>query len=157
MDEARPVLICPFCGSKELIIENDIVTIERIRNKTYKDVEAYRTEAFRDVEMERIQLEKEKANKVMMLVAKESAQSFRKSKTAKFIIGCFVIDILFALLALSQGSILSGLIGILQVILLTYAWLVGNGAIKQRIQGLPTLLLVLAIGLSMAFLACVDL
>ena len=32
-------MVCPYCGSKELILESDEVTIERIRNATYKDIE----------------------------------------------------------------------------------------------------------------------
>lgn len=34
VDAQREVLICPFCGSKELITDNDAVAVEKIRQKT---------------------------------------------------------------------------------------------------------------------------
>ena len=37
--EDSPVLFCQFCGSKELIRESDDVTIQRIKSKTFKEVE----------------------------------------------------------------------------------------------------------------------
>lgn len=39
VDEDRPILMCPFCGSKEIILEGDKVTIQRIKSKAYRDVE----------------------------------------------------------------------------------------------------------------------
>ena len=38
VDRDSNVLSCPFCGSKELIAESDKVQVERIRNKTVKDL-----------------------------------------------------------------------------------------------------------------------
>lgn len=34
VDRDKQVMVCPYCGSHELIIENDAVTIERIKGKT---------------------------------------------------------------------------------------------------------------------------
>ena len=37
IDSQREVLICPFCGSEELITDSDAVAFERIRqNMTFK-------------------------------------------------------------------------------------------------------------------------
>ena len=34
IDSQREVLICPFCGSEELITDSDAVAVEKIRQKT---------------------------------------------------------------------------------------------------------------------------
>lgn len=34
IDPQREVLICPFCGSEELITDSDAVAVEKIRQKT---------------------------------------------------------------------------------------------------------------------------
>ena len=34
IDTQREVLICPFCGSEELITDSDAVAVEKIRQKT---------------------------------------------------------------------------------------------------------------------------
>lgn len=57
VDTERTVLSCPYCGSKELIIENDEVTIERIRSAAYKEVELGKQQAYREVELGKKEIE----------------------------------------------------------------------------------------------------
>ena len=30
-------LVCPYCGSKELVLDSDAVAVEKIRNETYRE------------------------------------------------------------------------------------------------------------------------
>lgn len=46
--EDRKVMMCPYCGSQELIVENDSVAIERIKQQTHKEIELARQEMERD-------------------------------------------------------------------------------------------------------------
>jgi hypothetical protein len=39
VEEGHQVLICPFCGAKEMLFENDDVIIEKVKNQTVKEVE----------------------------------------------------------------------------------------------------------------------
>lgn len=39
VNEGQEILFCPYCGSKELVLESDEVKIERIKAKAYTDVE----------------------------------------------------------------------------------------------------------------------
>ena len=38
MDGERTILMCPYCGSKKLIVENDEVKIARIKASTHKAI-----------------------------------------------------------------------------------------------------------------------
>lgn len=57
VDEDRPILMCPFCGSKEIILEGDKVTIQRIKSKAYRDVELGKQQTFKEVELGKKELE----------------------------------------------------------------------------------------------------
>lgn len=53
VDSDKQVAMCPYCGSKKLIIESDDVKIEKIRSE--KDITIERQRG--DVEIEKIKLE----------------------------------------------------------------------------------------------------
>lgn len=57
VDEDRPILMCPFCGSQEIVLEGDKVTIQRIKSKAYKEVELGKQQTYRDVELGKKELE----------------------------------------------------------------------------------------------------
>ena len=38
IDSDNPVMVCPYCGNKELLQESDKVTRQRIRSKTVKNI-----------------------------------------------------------------------------------------------------------------------
>lgn len=50
-DDENRVLSCPYCGSKELMIDSDEVKIEEIRNRTYKEVELGKQQTYKEVEL----------------------------------------------------------------------------------------------------------
>ena len=51
VDEEQPVMSCPYCGSRELILENDKVTIQRIKSKAHKEIEFAKQRTYKDVEL----------------------------------------------------------------------------------------------------------
>ena len=59
IDSERKIFICPFCGSREILLDSDDVEIQKIQSGAYKDVEFYRTDAYRDVELKRLEMERE--------------------------------------------------------------------------------------------------
>lgn len=62
IDKDSSVLMCPYCGSKELVPENDNVKIAKIKNDTQKEIEIKKLE-FEERERERKYKEKEKKRK----------------------------------------------------------------------------------------------
>lgn len=58
IDKDSSVLMCPYCGSKELIRENDNVKIAKIKNDTQKEIEIKKME-YEERERERRYKEKE--------------------------------------------------------------------------------------------------
>lgn len=58
IDKDSSVLMCPYCGSRELIRENDNVKIAKIKNDTQKEIELKKME-FEERERERKYKEKE--------------------------------------------------------------------------------------------------
>lgn len=58
--EDKDILMCPFCGSKDVIMESDDVTMERIRSQTYKDVESIKYKTKREMEQDKYIYELEK-------------------------------------------------------------------------------------------------
>lgn len=60
--ENQSLLCCPYCGSKEVIMESDVVKIAKIKTGAYRDIEM--TKQYTAVELNKIQIaEKEKVNK----------------------------------------------------------------------------------------------
>ena len=47
LDDAREVMFCPYCGSKEIFEESDSVKKERIRTQAYRDIELGKQESER--------------------------------------------------------------------------------------------------------------
>lgn len=64
IDQDNQVLACKYCGSKELIVENSKVTIERIRSTTARDIREIdykQHESQKDLELEKLYYEENKA------------------------------------------------------------------------------------------------
>ena len=70
VDEGKSILACPYCGAKELIIESDAVTIEKIKADTQKTIEHERL--------------KSEENQQIREEEKEYRKNFTKSKFFKF-------------------------------------------------------------------------
>lgn len=57
LDENEEILFCPFCGSKELLIVSDAVKIEKIRNRTIKEVELGKQRTYKDIKIAEMEIE----------------------------------------------------------------------------------------------------
>ena len=99
IDEDRSIMICPFCGSKEIIPEEDKVTVQRIKSNAFKDVEFGKQQIYREVELGKKELE-----------LKEDNSKFKQ------ILICFVIILIgvmvtyWSLCNVSIGGLLTGVI-----------------------------------------------
>ncbi len=137
VDDERPVLVCPFCGSKELIVESDAVTVERIRQKTHRDIEMGKQQ----LERERMQhdnkiaQEQKKANEI---------RKFRKSFMGVMLVIVTVLSVLFCLVSFNDNSILSGFIAIVIGVLCIASYLMGIQVIKEKFKGMHIITAILA-------------
>ncbi|MBQ2884399.1 MAG: zinc-ribbon domain-containing protein [Alphaproteobacteria bacterium] len=136
------VMECPYCGSREVIIESDDVAIEKIKSQTHKEIELKKME--NEEKISRTQEEKE------MLT------EFKKGKFSKFLIICAVISFLMCYTQLSDGAILSGIIALVQGGLYTVSWLMGMQVIKSEKKHLYILLAVIGLALIIPFLGTGD-
>lgn len=59
VEEDKTVLLCPYCGSKELLIENDNVKIAKIKSQTRKDIEIKKQQTHKAVELGKQQTHKD--------------------------------------------------------------------------------------------------
>lgn len=102
VDTERTVLSCPYCGSKEFIIENDEVTIERIRSAAYKEVELGKQQAYKEVELGK----------------KEIEFKGRKSKFSQVLISFLIIilGIVITYYSVELSIIIGPFIGIVMII-----------------------------------------
>ena len=66
VSEDMHAMLCPYCGSKELIIESDAVKIAKLTTATYKDVELGKQQTEMQMKLLDMQ-EKEKAKKQYIL------------------------------------------------------------------------------------------
>lgn len=125
VDSGKSVLFCPFCGQKTLIMDNDEVTIEKIRASTQKEIALEKIKSKdRHYKMEE---EKERRNE-----EKNQVDSFKKSKFSKLLIIAILVAALFTYLSFSQGRILAGILSSVQVICFALAWCMGMKIIKEK-------------------------
>lgn len=138
VDDDKTLLACPYCGYQTLIVENDAVTIERIKMSAHKEVEKERIRS-----NERIrQMEDEKNQKQEVKVAIEN---FKKSKLAKFLIVSFLLSALFAYLYFTSGRILAGVLSVVQAGCFGYAWCMGMNIIKEKKKYIHILITIIGI------------
>jgi len=124
--EGSPILTCPYCGSQELIEESDDVAIERIKNKTYENIELAKMK-----QQEESQEHEE---------AQDRLQAFKKSRLSKAIAVFFVLCLIVCFEYLGTGKILAGLLAGFQTALFAVAWLMGMQTIKEKRQNLHVVL-----------------
>lgn len=121
----RSCLICPYCGSKSLIVENDVVTIERIKTSAQKEIEMEKIKSIDKV----YQREAEKEDREEI---RKQVEKFRISKFSKFLIVAFLISAIVTYLKFDSGNILSGIISLVQVICFGTSWCMGMNIIKEK-------------------------
>ena len=120
--EKRGVYECPYCGYAEQVIDSDQVKIEKLR----------------------LQEELRKSKK-------EEAKAFKKSKFSKVIIVFDAICAIAMMSSFSSGKILAGIIAMLQLVVLTSAWLSGAGIIKEKFNGMHTVLAIVGFVLTIPY------
>ncbi len=120
-DPNTNIVVCPFCGSKELIVEDKDVAIARIRSNTYRDIELARMR----IRQEERQREADETER----------KAFRKwGRPVRMIIGMLFYG-LFALAAYAADYTFAGVVATAQVILLLISWLMGMGVIRTKKAG----------------------
>ena len=62
LDPDSPVLHCSVCGSSELILEDEDVTVQRIKSNAYKDVEFGKQKTYKEVELGKKELDIKESN-----------------------------------------------------------------------------------------------
>ena len=88
VDEKNHVLVCPFCGSKELILDSEDVAVEKARAAFEKERAA----------REKAQSERDEEQK--------DAHSFRRSIFRRVLIAFVILDLLFIFTSFTNYSVL---------------------------------------------------
>ena len=125
VDSDKSVLVCPYCGARELIIENDAVKIEQIRANAQRDIEM---ERIRSAENQQIRAE---AN-MQRQAERNDMESFKKGKFGKIILVAFILSIILAFICFSQSHILAGVLAVVQAGCFGVAWCMGMKIIKEK-------------------------
>lgn len=138
VDEGKEIIACPYCGNKTLIVESDAVTMERIRTSAQKEVELEKIRVA-DREQQRI-LEKEEQKE-----QEQRAKEFKKGKWSKVLIVLFVIAGFFTFGYFSDGSILAGILSLLQTVCFGVAWAMGMQIIKEKRRYIHILIVIIGL------------
>lgn len=149
IDAERSLLVCPSCGSKELIVEDKDVTIEKLRNH----VEQEKQQTYREVELSKLQHEAEKEERQE---EREQLQKFKKGKLSKVIIIFAIICAIFCFTCFSDRDFVSGFVALVQVILLIASWCMGMQFIKEKRKSTHIILSMAAFILIIPFLYFLD-
>lgn len=140
VSEDRTILACPYCGCKELLPESDSVTVERIRQKAYTEVELGKQQLARDRMKWEDAIAQERKDEA------EIAQ-FKKGFWGKALIVFAFISGFLCAVSFSSGHIFPGLIAAAMVVLFVISWLMGMHIIKEEKKGLRFIATVLAFAL----------
>ena len=120
-DEKGKYMICPYCGSKELIVEDEQVTLAKLKAQELA---------------QRAKEEKERTEREAELSAKKAEKDLRHAfETGAFRIVLIIFAILssiFAMVALVEGFTASGIVAVVQTVLNVLAWLIGMGIIRTK-------------------------
>ncbi|MBE5866726.1 MAG: zinc ribbon domain-containing protein [Lachnospiraceae bacterium] len=138
VDSDKTVLTCPYCGHQTLIIENDAITIERIKTSAHKEIEIERiksTDRLHQIESEREQRQEEK----------DQVEKFKKGKWAKFLIIAFLLSAVFTYFYFSSGRILTGILSLIQAGCFGFAWCMGMNIIKEKKRYIHILIAIIGI------------
>ena len=142
MDADSNVLECPYCGSKEVIVDSEVVAAQKIKSQTEKEIEFKKMEE----EEKRIKSEEEK----------EMRDHFKKGKFSKFLIICAIISFLMCYMQFSDRATLSGIIALIQGSLYTVAWLMGMQIVKSKKKYMYILLVVIGFVLIIPFMGATQ-
>ena len=142
------ILICPYCGTKELIMESDVVKIEKMRNAVNKEIEM---EKMKYVEKQQSVIQEREMKRETQKLAEE----FKESKLGKFLIVAFVMSLLFIYLYFTFNFIWAGLLTVIQAGCFSIAWLMGMQIIKEKRDYTHIILVLIGILLIIPTLKCI--
>lgn len=137
VEEDSSVLMCPFCGAKELIIDSESVEIEKIRNESQKEIEI---EKIKSAERMKIREQEQKKQKKEL----EDIEKFRKGKLSKVLIIGIILTVIFAFLFFLTSCVISGILASVQALCFVVAWAMGMRAIKGIKHHLHIICIVIA-------------
>lgn len=137
VDDGREVLVCPFCGEKELMVFNDEVEIQRIKSNTEKELEIEKMNRADAKEKEEKAEAKEKE-------LEEKEKNYKKSGLGKITMAMVVISIIAAVIGFSDFAIIGGIVALIQAGLFLVSWLMGARVIPEKKHNLHLLLAIVA-------------
>ncbi len=136
-EEGSDVLVCPYCGAREILAESDAVKIEKIRSDAYKEVELGR-------------------QKLMAAQMEKTAKkNYRKTKTYVFSVILLILSAFGLLLAAAGNAPACVVVALVQIGLLIVSILMMRGVIKGKLAGLSSLAVILAAALIFVYLLMV--
>lgn len=146
IDSSKEYTECPYCGTKysvsDLLGDTEAVRVEKIKSQAYKEVEKGRQ-----------QIESERLRQEALKNEEESVRKFKKGALSKLLVVFIIIDSLFTVLAFANGSIASGLVGLLGIALYILSFLFGLRIIKTKAKNLHIITTIVALVLAFPFLA----
>lgn len=146
IDSSKEYTECPYCGTKysvsDLLGDTEAVRVEKIKSQAYKEVEKGKQ-----------QLESERLRQEALKNEEESVRKFKKGALSKLLVVFIIIDSLFTVLAFANGSIASGLVGLLGIALYILSFLFGLRIIKTKAKNLHIITTIVALILAFPFLA----
>lgn len=122
--------------------DTEAVRVEKIKSQAYKEVEKGKQQ----IESERLKQEAQKNEE-------ETVRKFKKGVLSKLLVVFIIIDSLFTVLAFVNGSIASGLVGLLGIALYILSFLLGLRIIKTKAKNLHIITTIVALILTFPFLA----
>lgn len=140
VDSDAQEVICPYCGTKEKILDSDAVTIEKIKSNTYKEME-YAKMANENAQNDRNEKTLEQT-------------SYRKSILSKVTIIFTFVCLLVMINSFKSHHIIPGLIALIQIGLFAISWLMGMQIIKENRKRIYEALAILGFILIIPFFAC---
>jgi DNA-directed RNA polymerase subunit RPC12/RpoP len=123
-------LICPYCKSKELILDSDAVKAEKVRSQAYVEVEKEKLK--HDKEMNEASIEENEINE------------FKKGKGKVFLIIFAAIFAISSFVAFKHSHSMAGVIAILQTAMLIASFMIGMHYIKVKMKWVKPVLTILA-------------
>ena len=118
VDENKSVLSCPYCGSKEILLDADAVAVERIKGQTQLDLE-----------------DKRQAHELKVAAEqehKERVNSFKKSKSSKLLILAVLITFVVGISKFQSHQIMLAIIAFAQSALFLVSWMLGMQIIREK-------------------------
>lgn len=115
-DPEQSILLCPFCGAKEVVIEDEDITIARIRSDAYKEIE-----------LKKLEQQRHQGKGGPLPGGNRKKSGCLGLMVLVMSIMCFLLG----LAATVSEDYLCGVIAIIQGILFLYAWLLMTRLVKK--------------------------